>query len=556
MATTYSTTTYTVKSGDNLGSIAQRFGMTLSEIQTLNNISNPDKIQVGQILKVYASGGDSNNGGSPRKTTTYTVKSGDNLGSIAQRFGMTLSEIQTLNNISNPDKIQVGQILKVYASGGDSNNGGFPRKTTTYTVKSGDNLGSIAQRFGMTLSEIQTLNNISNPDKIQVGQILKVYASGGDSNNGGSPRKTTTYTVKSGDNLGSIAQRFGMTLSEIQTLNNISNPDKIQVGQILKVYASGDDSNNGGSPRKTTTYTVKSGDNLGSIAQRFGMTLSEIQTLNNISNPDKIQVGQILKVYASGDDSNSGGSPRKTTTYTVKSGDNLGSIAQRFGMTLSEIQTLNNISNPDKIQVGQILKVYDNGSDDDTKDNDSTPDTGDGGASVTYVTESQLNQIGWSSSYISKAMLEDLNSCLERYHITTRSRLCHFISQCSHESGAGRWRKELASGKAYEGRKDLGNTQPGDGPKFKGAGYIQLTGRYNYSRFSNAIGDPKVISLGVDYVATHYPWTSAGFWWHSNNMNALCDTNPSVETVTRRVNGGYNGLEDRRMYYNRCIRVF
>ncbi|MGG4112894.1 LysM peptidoglycan-binding domain-containing protein, partial [Bacillus subtilis] len=107
MATTYSTTTYTVKSGDNLGSIAQRFGMTLSEIQSLNNISNPDKIQVGQVLKVYASGNDSGGDGSTRKTTTYTVKSGDNLGSIAQRFGMTLSEIQSLNNISNADKIQV-----------------------------------------------------------------------------------------------------------------------------------------------------------------------------------------------------------------------------------------------------------------------------------------------------------------------------------------------------------------------------------------------------------------------------------------------------------------
>ncbi|MEI1423712.1 LysM peptidoglycan-binding domain-containing protein, partial [Bacillus cabrialesii] len=85
------------------------------------------------------------------------------------------------------------------------------------------------------------------------------YASGNDSDNGGSTRKTTTYTVKSGDNLGSIAQRFGMTLSEIQILNNISNPDKIQVGQTLKVYASGNDSDNGGSTRKTTTYTVKSG---------------------------------------------------------------------------------------------------------------------------------------------------------------------------------------------------------------------------------------------------------------------------------------------------------
>ncbi|MCI3987138.1 LysM domain-containing protein, partial [Bacillus vallismortis] len=104
-----------------------------------------------------------------------------------------------------------------------------------------------------------------------------------------------------------------------------------------------------------------------------------------------------------GNDSDSGGSSRKTTTYTVKSGDNLGSIAQRIGMTLSEIQSLNNISNPDKIQVGQILKVYDNGSDDETKDNGSTPDKGDGGKSVSYVTESQLNQIGWSSSFISKA---------------------------------------------------------------------------------------------------------------------------------------------------------
>ncbi|MER2120854.1 MAG: endopeptidase, partial [Solibacillus sp.] len=140
--------------------------------------------------------------------------------------------------------------------------------------------------------------------------------------------------------------------------------------------------------------------------------------------------------------------------------------------------------------------------------------------------------------------------------ITTNSRARHFISQCSHESGAGRWTKELASGEAYEGRADLGNTQPGDGPKYKGGGYIQLTGRYNYTKFSQAIGDQEVVNQGVNYVAANYPWTSAGFWWDNNKMNALCDTNPTVEAVTKRVNGGYNGLEDRRMYYNRCIQVF
>ncbi|MDX8046532.1 LysM peptidoglycan-binding domain-containing protein, partial [Gracilibacillus sp. S3-1-1] len=239
-------------------------------------------------------------------------------------------------------------------------------------------------------------------------------------------------------------------------------------------------------------------------------------------------------------------------TYTVKSGDNLSSIAQRFGMTLSEIIALNNISDPDKLQIGQVLKVHDNGSSGDN----NVPDIGDEEAPITRVTKSQLNQIGWPDSNISKAMLEDLNSCLERYDITTKSRLYHFISQCSHESGAGTWTTEIASGQAYEYREDLGNIYSGDGPKYKGAGYIQLTGRYNYTQFANAIGDQKVVNQGVDYVAANYPWTSAGFWWDSNNMNALCDTNPTVRQVTIRVNGGTNGLADREMYYNRCIQVF
>ncbi|SDK21172.1 LysM peptidoglycan-binding domain-containing protein [Sediminibacillus albus] len=401
--------------------------------------------------------------------------------------------------------------------------------TITYIVQAGDNLSTIAQRFGMTLAEIQALNNISDPDLLQIGQELLVY-----DNTGSDPTPNTiTYIVQAGDNLSSIAQRFGMTLAEIQELNNISDPDLLQIGQELLVY-----DNTGSDPTPNTiTYIVQAGDNLSSIAQRFGMTLAEIQELNNISDPDLIQVGQELLVFDNGDTDPT----PNTITYIVQAGDNLSSIAQRFGMTLAEIQELNNISDPDLIQVGQELLVYDNG---------------DGDAPVTRVTESQLNQIGWSSAYLSDAILEDLNSCLERYNITTRSRICHFISQCSHESGAGRWTKELASGEDYEGREDLGNTEPGDGPKFKGAGYIQLTGRYNYTQFSNDIGDPEVVNQGVDYVAANYPWSSAGFWWDANNMNALCDTNPSVEAVTLRVNGGYNGLEDRRMYYNRCLSVF
>jgi putative chitinase len=171
------------------------------------------------------------------------------------------------------------------------------------------------------------------------------------------------------------------------------------------------------------------------------------------------------------------------------------------------------------------------------------------------ITKKQLSRI-WdvSESTISDRIINDLNACLVRFQINTPVRIRHFISQISHESGGGKWMKELASGDDYEGRKDLGNTQPGDGRKYKGAGFIQLTGRANYSDFSKYMNDPKIMD-GVDYVSLNYPATSAGYWWYNNKMNALCDKNPTVAEVTKRVNGGYNGLKDREVYYNRCLDV-
>ena len=148
----------------------------------------------------------------------------------------------------------------------------------------------------------------------------------------------------------------------------------------------------------------------------------------------------------------------------------------------------------------------------------------------------------------------ELNECLYRYDITTKSRLHHFLSQTAHESGGGRYKTEISNGWYLEGRSDIGNFRPGDGPKYKGAGYIQLTGRANYQAFSDYMGDPRIME-GVDYVAENYPFTSAGFWWKSNGMNELCDRDPSVEAVTRRVNGGYNGLQDRKKYYKRATWV-
>jgi len=156
----------------------------------------------------------------------------------------------------------------------------------------------------------------------------------------------------------------------------------------------------------------------------------------------------------------------------------------------------------------------------------------------------------------SASQLADLNACLTRFNINTPARIRHFLAQVAHESGGLRWMLELASGDAYEGRQDLGNTRAGDGRRFKGAGAIQLTGRYNYQRFADYIKDPDVMD-GAAYVSVRYPFTSAGFWWHLNAINAFVDQGASCRQVSVKVNGRdpANGLADREAYFARAVAV-
>ena len=171
-----------------------------------------------------------------------------------------------------------------------------------------------------------------------------------------------------------------------------------------------------------------------------------------------------------------------------------------------------------------------------------------------YVTKEQLATI-WECSpdLIHDYEIDEMNACLSQYEITTPPRMRHFLSQTAHESGGGRYKEELASGVAYNNRADLGNG-PTDGPVYKGAGYIQLTGKYNYSRLAEYLGDPRVME-GVEYVAENLPFTSAGYWWTDNKMNELIDSGADVLAVTKRVNGVTNGLADRQHYYDICLSV-
>ena len=178
------------------------------------------------------------------------------------------------------------------------------------------------------------------------------------------------------------------------------------------------------------------------------------------------------------------------------------------------------------------------------------------------ITKDEMGEImGCSAASLPDSLMDDYAQCCETFGLD-RLNQAYFLGQCGHESAGLRYPVEIHDGSNYEGRSDLGNNQPGDGVKFAGTGWLQMTGRFNHQRFSDylrSIGrpDPKVMDEGKTYTSEVYPWTCSGFWWHDNGMVDYCKTNPSIDAVGARVNGRMppNGAADRITYTQRAFRV-
>lgn len=144
-----------------------------------------------------------------------------------------------------------------------------------------------------------------------------------------------------------------------------------------------------------------------------------------------------------------------------------------------------------------------------------------------------------------------INKYLTEFGITTPLRLAHYLAQIAHESAELRYTQEIASGAAYEGRKDLGNTQRGDGIRYKGRGLIQITGRANYQAYKrycgfDVVSNPSLLELPLGAVRS-------SMWFFSvyKALNKLADKD-DIEAITRKINGGLNGLQERKKYLARA----
>lgn len=275
----------------------------------------------------------------------YVVQAGDTLSSIAARFGTTVASLVSINNIANPNLIYVGETLKIYTNKTISTRANsFSR---TYVVVAGDTLSSIALRFETTVNALVQLNNITNSNLIYPGEVLKIPTNVSIKSGATSNQHSSTYVIQSGDTLSEIASRFGTTVQYLARINGITNPNLIYPGEVLKIESSGVSKQQSSA---SVIYTVKAGDTLSEIAQKFGITVSTLVSLNDISNPDLIYPGQKLTI-------SKGNSENFTGLVVVKAGDTVSGIAARYNTTVENIDNLNDLNNVNLIYPGQTLRI-------------------------------------------------------------------------------------------------------------------------------------------------------------------------------------------------------
>lgn len=259
-------------------------------------------------------------------TNTYVVQKGDSLYSIANKLGTTVSELKKENNLTT-NTLQIGQVLRIPTKEI------YEGEENIYIVKKGDTLYSIAAANNTTVDELKKANNLTS-NILSTGQLLKIPSA---------LLPESTYIVKKGDSLYSIANKYNTTVDELKRINNLTS-NILRIGQVLKLPS--DKVSDVEKEENTISYTVQKGDSLYSIARKYSTTIDKIKDLNNLTT-NLLSIGQVLLIPT---DTN------LETTYTVQKGDSLYSIAKKYDTTVDRLKQLNNLSS-NLLSIGQMLIV-------------------------------------------------------------------------------------------------------------------------------------------------------------------------------------------------------
>jgi len=311
-------TRHEVKSGESFWSIARRYGTSVQALMDANSLKDSKSLKPGMHLLIPIPGvsdgkyagiiDDDEPKSKPDKQTKtaatsasaastkpsqYTVQSGDTPAKIARDHGVSTSTLLSANGLAEDDVIHVGQQLKIP---GVSKSKGSEH--LSHTVLAGESLWSIARKYGVTVSQIRTWNNMQS-DKLSAGMMLAI--GGGDATKStdiakASTRATSKYhTVKSGENLWSIAREHDITISELKDWNNLTS-EKLDIGAKLVIRSSETLAAKTYGDAKVVTHTVARGETIWKIAQKYNTTTSEIIARNNLEDASKLKPGDRLTI--------------------------------------------------------------------------------------------------------------------------------------------------------------------------------------------------------------------------------------------------------------------
>lgn len=326
--------TYTIKKGDTLSGISKKTGVPVHVLRQANAVSEP--LRIGQHLRLpghntYIADKNANKSSSlgprPEKDLNYTVKSGDTFGKIANNHGLALAELQKANpQIKDVTKLALGQQIRI------------PGTKQHFKVKE--------------QKPVQNLIAANKTKQIQQTASKKQEMAPASSSK---PSKSR-YTIQKGDTLYSVAQKHGLTVAELQEMNNGLSPQNLAIGQsiLVKAHENYIASNSKEAPRqnlaKKKTYTVKQGDTLYSIAKSHGLSVAELQTHNkNLST--SISIGQTITIP-----SKTQLAAAKPIVHIVKKGDTLYSISKNYNVTVDAIVAYNNLAD-NSLSIGQKVKI-------------------------------------------------------------------------------------------------------------------------------------------------------------------------------------------------------
>ncbi len=417
-----STVIHTVQKGESLWEIAQQYHLSLEQLSKVNQLKQPNSLYIGQEVKIpltdnnniYREGNNSTvtDGQEPLvfqkeksdlkdistslnqefkesvKEIDYVVKPGENLWTIAQNYHVSLKELSQANDLENEERLTIGQIIKIplWDKHSDDKEKATQKEDkkpedsyVEHIVLYGETISTIAQKYHIPIETICQLNQISTKDYIYPGQRIKIRVNEQVSsalvslpeeekkeddiqpNQEIAENENVYYTVKPGDTLCGIAQKYAVSVEGIVAVNYLTNKNVLSVGQKLQIPAIG------GNNIKTNVieYTVAKGDTLSSIAQKFNIRMYDIMSLNELQNVNRLSVGQKLNIPASASAAEQASSStsvvqateRKDIVYHVQKGDTLWRIAQQYEVSLKSITSANGISENSRLSVGQKLVI-------------------------------------------------------------------------------------------------------------------------------------------------------------------------------------------------------